>query len=149
MQEQKDELGKQLVERNQEVTIMEEKNIQVCCCPISLPVYCTLTLLTILQKLRWQHEAKDEQDKATKEVVDRASKKRSEAFKAKRRTVAREAAKAMKDARESKTAEQVQRETRRGNTKLENTRQDNTKQDKTRQSKKREDKARLDKTKQD
>ena len=128
LQEQKDELGKQLVERNQEVTIMEKKNIQVCCCPISLPVYCTLTLLTILQKLRWQHEAKDEQDKATKEVVDRASKKRSEAFKAKRRTVAREAAKAMKDARESKTAEQVQRETRRGNIRQDSTR-DDTRQD--------------------
>jgi len=133
LQQQKDELGKLLVERNQDVTIMEEKNIEVCCCPFALPVYCTVTLLTFLQKLRWQHEAKNEQDKATKEVVDRAARKRRKTLKSKQRTVAREADKTRKDASDALTAQQVRRKRRRGNTRQDRRRDDAARQEKARQ----------------
>ena len=147
LQQQKDKLGKQLVERNQDVTIMVEKNIEVCCCPFTFPVYCTLTLLTFLQKLRCQHDAKNEQDKATKEVVDRTAKKRRKTFKEKRRSVAREADKSRKDASDARTAQQVRRERGRGNTRQDQTTQDKTRHDTTRHDK--NDKTKQDKTKQD
>ncbi len=102
MQQQKNELGKQLVERNLDVTVMVDKNIEVCCCLFTLPIYCTLMLLTFLQKLRCQHDAKNEQDKAAK--------KRRKTFKEKRRTVAREADKSRKDASDVITAHRKTRQ---------------------------------------
>jgi hypothetical protein len=119
LQHQNDVLGKQLLERNQDVTTMEEKSIEVCCCPFTFPVSWTSTPLTFLEKLKCLQDTKNAEEKATKEVLDQAAKKRRKSWKEKRRRVAREADKGRKDTRDAIAAQQV---SLRGET----TRQDNT-----------------------
>ena len=125
LQHQNDVLGQQLLERNQDVTTMEEKSNEVCCGPVTFPVCWTSTPLTFLQKVRCLQDTKNAKEKATKEVMDNAAKQRRKSWKEKRRRVAREAEKGRKDTRDAKAAQQV-------SPKGETTRQDNTRKVKSR-----------------
>jgi hypothetical protein len=142
---QKNELRQQLLDRNQDVTLIEEQNNEVGCCPVTLPIANILTLLTFVRKIRRQHAATNEQAKVTKEVVDRAALKRRKAFRQKRQGVARELEKARKDVNEAISAQQVRRGKRRGYTPQDKGRQDKKKQNKRRHFKRRHIRTRQDK----